>query len=82
MTGGGVPDIDGKCSGRRTFNIEDLGEVELSHITMTLESDKHLRSVYYTPLDDSLDAFRGWLQRGEESRLALPNAAPRDQHGA
>lgn len=59
------PDIDGKCSGRRTFNIEDLGEVELSHITMTLESDKHLRFVYYTPLDDSLDAFRGWLQRGE-----------------
>ncbi|MFJ2898334.1 helix-turn-helix transcriptional regulator [Streptomyces sp. NPDC087218] len=55
------PDIDGKCTGRRTFDIEGLGEIELSHITMTLESDKHLRFVYYTPLGDSADAFGRWV---------------------
>ena len=53
-------DIDGKCAGRRTFVIEDLGEVELSHMTMTLESDKHLRFVYYAPLAESVAAFSEW----------------------
>lgn len=56
-------DIDGKCSGRRTFNIEDLGEIELTHMTMTLESDKHLRFVYYTPLGESAQGFAGWATR-------------------
>ncbi|MEU3271678.1 helix-turn-helix transcriptional regulator [Saccharomonospora sp. NPDC006951] len=54
-------DIDGKCSGRRTFDVPGPGEVELTHITMTLESDKHLRFVYYTPLGDSADAFGDWV---------------------
>lgn len=27
---------------------------------MTLENDKHLRFVYYTPLDDS-DTFNDWV---------------------
>ncbi|MER5996315.1 helix-turn-helix transcriptional regulator [Streptomyces viridosporus] len=53
-------DIDGKCSGRRTFDVEGLGEVELTHMTMTLESDKHLRFVYYTPLGESAEAFGAW----------------------
>lgn len=55
-----LPDIDGKCSGRRSFDLEGLGRVDLSHITMTLESDKHLRFVYYTPLGDS-DTFNDWV---------------------
>lgn len=55
------PDIDGKCSGKRTFLVEDAGTFELSHITMTLESDKHLRFVYYTPLDAHAEAFDCWL---------------------
>ncbi|NDZ56333.1 helix-turn-helix domain-containing protein [Streptomyces anulatus] len=56
------PDIDGACTGRRTFDVEGLGEVALSHITMTLESDRHLRFVYYTPLADGADAFTAWVQ--------------------
>lgn len=54
-------DIDGKCSGRRTFDIPELGDVELTHMTMTLESDKHLRFVYYTPLGEKAEAFGQWV---------------------
>lgn len=55
------PDIDGKCNGQRTFLLDDEGSVELSHITMTLDSDKHLRFIYYTPLDEYAEAFKRWL---------------------
>lgn len=54
-------DIDGKCTGRRTFDLPGLGEIELTHMTMTLESDKHLRFVYYTPLGESAEAFAAWV---------------------
>lgn len=72
------PDIDGKCCGRRTFRLGGAGgagvggsgagaggagTIELSHITMTLESDKHLRLVYYTALDEHAQAFQAWLKQ-------------------
>lgn len=55
------PDIDGACSGRRSFVIDGAGEFELSHLTMTLDADQHLRLAYYTPMGENSDVFVRWL---------------------
>lgn len=56
------PDIDGKCNGKRTFTLDRLGEVTLSHVTMTFGSDRQLRLVYYTSLDEAMKPFTEWLR--------------------
>ena len=56
------PDIDGLCNGKRTFDLDHLGEVTLSHLTMILDNDRQLRLVYYTPLDEATEPFTEWLR--------------------
>lgn len=56
------PDIDGLCSGIRTFKIPHLGKTTLNHMSMTLESDRHLRLVYYNIASAAEQApFTEWL---------------------
>lgn len=55
--------IDGPCQGARHFCIEPLGALTLQHTSLTVDADKHLRMVYYTPVadPDGAGAFERWL---------------------
>lgn len=76
------PDIDGVCNGRRAFRLDGLGDIELAHITMTLESDRHLRLVYYTALSAGAGAGAhdgagdAELEAGAEAFSAWLHAEP------
>ncbi|UZE29993.1 helix-turn-helix transcriptional regulator [Pseudomonas asplenii] len=62
-------DIHGPCQGIRHLLIESFGNVTLEHTTLTIDVDRHLRLVYYAPIDQGADVldFEEWLQgRGRE----------------
>lgn len=57
-------DINGPCSGVRHFSIESFGEVALEHTTLTIDMERHLRLVYYAPLEQGAAQlkFEKWLK--------------------
>lgn len=57
-------DINGPCSGVRHFSIESFGEVALEHTTLTIDMERHLRFVYYAPLEQGAAQlkFEEWLK--------------------
>lgn len=56
--------IDGACQGLRQFHLAALGPFSLEHTSLTIDADKHLRLVYYTPGsgEGSSVVFEQWLQ--------------------
>ena len=56
--------IDGACQGLRQFHLAALGPFSLEHTSLTIDADKHLRLVYYTPGSEAAGAaaFEHWLQ--------------------
>lgn len=55
--------IDGPCQGLRHFQVATLGPVTLEHTSLTIDADKHLRLVYYTPgAGEGAAMFEQWLQ--------------------
>lgn len=55
-------EIHGPCQGTRYFMIEGLGSLTLEHTSLTVDVEKHLRLVYYTPDDDNVTDFENWLK--------------------
>jgi transcriptional regulator with XRE-family HTH domain len=64
-------DIHGPCQGVRHLSIESFGDVTLEHTTLTIDVDRHLRLVYYAPIDQgpNIFDFEKWLQEGEETNI-------------
>ncbi|MFJ2709312.1 helix-turn-helix transcriptional regulator [Pseudomonas sp. NPDC087346] len=56
-------DIHGPCQGIRHLSIESFGDVTLEHTTLTVDVEKHLRLVYYAPVEQGilLFEFERWL---------------------
>ncbi|MGY4494319.1 helix-turn-helix transcriptional regulator [Pseudomonas sp. TE3610] len=57
-------EIHGPCQGIRYMAVESLGPLVLEHTTLTVDVDRHLRLVYYTPdaKGGSVSRFERWLQ--------------------
>lgn len=69
-------DIHGPCQGIRHLSIESFGNVTLEHTTLTIDVDRHLRLVYYAPLNQGTNIFdfEEWLQdEGEKNLNRLKN---------
>lgn len=56
-------DIHGPCQGTRHMAIRSFGDITLEHTTLTIDIDRHLRLVYYTPSEhcEKQAAFEQWL---------------------
>lgn len=61
-------EIHGPCQGIRYLAVESFGELVLEHTTLTVDVDRHLRLVYYTPEATlaSITRFERWLQEDVE----------------
>lgn len=57
-------DINGPCQGIRHFSIESFGDVAMEHTTLTIDVERHLRLVYYAPMEQgtALVKFERWLE--------------------
>ncbi|WP_091642650.1 helix-turn-helix transcriptional regulator [Aquisalimonas asiatica] len=55
-------DMSAPCRGVRAFSLDGLGTVELEHMTLTVDEDRHLRLVYYAPVEEQAQAFERWLE--------------------
>jgi transcriptional regulator with XRE-family HTH domain len=57
-------DINGPCQGIRHFSIESFGDVAMEHTTLTIDVERHLRLVYYAPMEQgtALVKFEQWLE--------------------
>jgi transcriptional regulator with XRE-family HTH domain len=57
-------DIHGPCQGIRRLSIESFGDVTLEHTTLTVDVERHLRLVYYAPMEQGpeLFEFERWLE--------------------
>ncbi|WP_447527939.1 helix-turn-helix transcriptional regulator [Vreelandella sp. TE19] len=47
-------DIQGPCLGVRHLQVAPLGAVDVDHISLTIDEDRHLRLVYYAAQDTAL----------------------------
>ncbi|UYG00710.1 helix-turn-helix transcriptional regulator [Halomonas sp. GD1P12] len=50
-------EIHGPCLGVRTLSVAPLGAVEVEHISLTIDDERHLRLVYYAARDDALETL-------------------------
>ena len=59
-------DIHGPCQGIRHLAIDSFGDVSLEHTTLTIDVERHLRLVYYAPIEQgvALFEFEKWLEEG------------------
>ena len=59
-------DIHGLCQGIRHLAIESFGDVALEHTTLTIDVERHLRLVYFAPVEHemALFEFEKWLGQG------------------
>ncbi|BBP70860.1 XRE family transcriptional regulator [Pseudomonas sp. Seg1] len=59
-------DIHGPCQGIRHLTIDSFGDVTLEHTTLTIDVERHLRLVYYAPMEQgvALFKFEKWLEEG------------------
>lgn len=57
-------DINGPCQGIRHFSIKSFGDVTMEHTTLTIDVERHLRLVYYAPMEQgpALVKFERWLE--------------------
>ncbi|BAQ70274.1 helix-turn-helix domain-containing protein [Rhodovulum sulfidophilum] len=53
-------DVQGRCEGRRSFDMADRGPVAFDHTTLIVDQDRHLRLVYYAA-----------TERGEAGRKSI-----------
>lgn len=44
-------DVQGRCEGRRSFEMTDRGQVAFDHTTLIVDQDRHLRLVYYVAVE-------------------------------
>ncbi|WP_417280064.1 helix-turn-helix transcriptional regulator [Celeribacter sp.] len=61
-------DVQGRCEGRRSFEMPDRGQVAFDHTTLIVDQDRHLRLVYYV-------AVAGCLQDTPRNGHALDLAS-------
>lgn len=56
------PEINGPCTGSRSFTLPSAGRVTLAHTLLTFENNKNLRIAYYTAQEEDSPKFRAWLR--------------------
>ncbi|BAP41551.1 hypothetical protein NRB16_21955 [Pseudomonas sp. LJDD11] len=56
-------DIHGPCQSSRRLPMNTFGDIPLEHTTLTIDADRHLRLVYYTPGENCSTKieFEQWL---------------------
>ena len=59
-------DIHGRCQGRRSFAIPEIGPVTFDHASFIVDEENHLRLVMYSALPDepASAAFEALLHEG------------------